>query len=73
MMRRGRQNFYYENNIGWVARPKHNPKPPEGDGDPFFRRAKFKKASNMNYAIWVSNCIEDRLAMSERTESWDQS
>jgi len=47
---RARQDFYDEHNIGWVARPKHNPKPKEGE-EVFLRRGKFKKASNMNYAM----------------------
>jgi len=40
---RARIDFYEENNIGWVARPKHNPNPGEGEGAPFLRRGKFKK------------------------------
>ncbi len=37
-----RRDFYDEHNIGWVARPKHNPNP--GDGEKaFLRRGKFKK------------------------------
>jgi hypothetical protein len=58
---RARQDFYDEHNIGWVARPKHNPKPKEGE-EPFLRRGKFKKASNMNYGLWISNRIEAKLA-----------
>jgi hypothetical protein len=46
--------FYINNNIGWVSRPKHNH---EG----FVRRGKFKKASNMNFALNVSNRVEDEL------------
>lgn len=46
--------FYKNNNIGWVSRPKHNH---EG----FVRRGKFKKASNMNFALNVSNRVEDQL------------
>ena len=38
--------FYANHNIGWVARPKHDPKP-----DGFKRAGRFKKASNMNYGI----------------------
>ncbi|KAK4556617.1 hypothetical protein LTR86_006188 [Recurvomyces mirabilis] len=68
---RERQDFYDENNIGWVARPKHNPKPFEGE-EVFLRRGKFKKASNMNYAMWVSNRIEDRLNNIQRHDTWSQ-
>lgn len=65
-----RQDFYDENNIGWVARPKHNPKPEEGL--PFLRRGKFKKASNMNYSLWVSNRVEEKLSQIPRHEGWSQ-
>lgn len=64
-----RQEFYEEHNIGWVSRPKHNPNPQDGS-EPFVRRGKFKKASNMNYALWVSARVEDRLANIHRPESW---
>lgn len=52
--REERISFYRDNNIGWVARPKHND---EG----FIRAGKFKKASNMNYALNISNRVEDLL------------
>jgi len=68
---RARQDFYDEHNIGWVARPKHNPKPTDG-AEPFLRRGKFKKASNMNYAMWVSVRVEDRLSNVHRHEGWTQ-
>ncbi|KAF2820258.1 hypothetical protein CC86DRAFT_459765 [Ophiobolus disseminans] len=48
------REFYINNNIGWVSRPKHNH---EG----FVRRGKFKKASNMNFALNISNRVEDEL------------
>ncbi|KAH7026412.1 glycosyl transferase family group 2-domain-containing protein [Microdochium trichocladiopsis] len=65
-----RREFYEENNIGWVARPEHDP---EGKkGATFLRRGKFKKASNMNYAMMVSNRVEDILKSHERHEHWDQ-
>lgn len=48
------KEFYINNNIGWVSRPKHNH---EG----FVRRGKFKKASNMNFALNISNRVEDEL------------
>ncbi|OCT47489.1 Glycosyl transferase family 2 [Cladophialophora carrionii] len=57
-----RRDYYDEHNIGWVARPKHNPKP-NGEGEQAFVRAgKFKKASNMNYALNVSARVEDKLS-----------
>lgn len=68
---RARQDFYDEHNIGWVSRPKHNPKPAEGE-DAFLRRGKFKKASNMNYALWISNRVEDKLNTLQRHGYWTQ-
>ncbi|TVY75954.1 hypothetical protein LSUE1_G009438 [Lachnellula suecica] len=66
-----RQEFYEEHSIGWVARPAHKPKP--ADGEPaFVRKGKFKKASNMNYALMVSNKIEDRLMLIDRPREWTQ-
>ncbi|KAG9691954.1 hypothetical protein KCU95_g7525, partial [Aureobasidium melanogenum] len=58
---RARQDFYEEHSIGWVARPRHDPKGEHGP-KPFIRRGKFKKASNMNYALSVSNRIEEKMA-----------
>ncbi|KID95242.1 hypothetical protein MAJ_08816, partial [Metarhizium majus ARSEF 297] len=49
---RCRKDFYTDNRIGWVARPKHN-----GD-EGFVRKGKFKKASNMNFALNVSQKVE---------------
>ncbi|RMY74176.1 hypothetical protein D0862_14158 [Hortaea werneckii] len=68
---RARQDFYDEHNIGWVARPKHNPKPQDGS-EVFLRRGKFKKASNMNYAMWVSVRVEEKLKDIQRHEQWTQ-
>jgi hypothetical protein len=50
-----RREFYHDNHIGWVARPKHNGE--EG----FIRAGKFKKASNMNYALNISQKVEEYL------------
>jgi hypothetical protein len=66
-----RRDFYEEHNIGWVARPGHNPKP-EGNEKAFLRRGKFKKASNMNYALMVSNKVEDKLTTVQRSATWTQ-
>ncbi|KID59983.1 hypothetical protein MAN_10233, partial [Metarhizium hybridum] len=49
---RCRKDFYTDNRIGWVARPKHN-----GD-EGFVRKGKFKKASNMNFALNISQKVE---------------
>lgn len=64
-----RREYYEEHNIGWVARPKHNPKPKEGEPQ-FIRAGKFKKASNMNYALNVSARLEDKLTVHPRGEHW---
>jgi Glycosyl transferase family group 2 len=77
---RERREYYEEHNIGWVARPKHKPKPADGE-KAFIRAGKFKKASNMNYALYVSSRVEDRLAalprerhltQQEERESYDK-
>jgi hypothetical protein len=39
---------------GWVARPKHGE-------DGFMRKGKFKKASNMNFALNTSCKVEEKL------------
>ncbi|TLD36321.1 NCP1 protein [Venturia nashicola] len=52
--REERINFYHDNNIGWVARPKHN-------DNGYLRRGKFKKASNMNFALNISQKVESLL------------
>ena len=64
-----RREYYEEHNIGWVARPKHNPKPKEGEPQ-FIRAGKFKKASNMNYALNVSARVEDKLSTHPRGQHW---
>ncbi|KAK5192574.1 hypothetical protein LTR99_009673 [Exophiala xenobiotica] len=64
-----RREYYDEHNIGWVSRPKHKPKPVEGE-KAFIRAGKFKKASNMNYGLNVSARVEDRLALIDRNEAW---
>ena len=87
-----RRQFYSDNEIGWVARPKHispdtkgklrpfrkggflglkGPKTELPDGvQPFIRAGKFKKASNMNFALAFSVKVEDKLASITRNEKW---
>ncbi|KAF5369511.1 hypothetical protein D9758_002777 [Tetrapyrgos nigripes] len=48
--------YYAEQNIGWVARPPHSDQP-----DGFQRAGRFKKASNMNYALSLSLKAEAHL------------
>ncbi|KAJ7723831.1 glycosyl transferase family group 2-domain-containing protein [Mycena maculata] len=56
--RQERMAFYANHNIGWTARPGHNK-------DGFFRKGKFKKASNMNYGLALSLKLEKHLAALE--------
>ena len=66
-----RREYYEEHSVGWVSRPKHNTKPADGE-EPFVRAGKFKKASNMNYAMYVSARVEDKLGALRRREGWTQ-
>ncbi|RMX71440.1 hypothetical protein D0869_15632 [Hortaea werneckii] len=63
--RQARIDFYADHSIGWTARPKHN-------SDGFIRRGKFKKASNMNYGLNLSNCVEEKLLQVNRHDGWTQ-
>jgi cellulose synthase/poly-beta-1,6-N-acetylglucosamine synthase-like glycosyltransferase len=38
----------------------------------FLRTGKFKEASNMNYALMISNKVGERLLLVERTQDWTQ-
>ncbi|KAK9366565.1 glycosyl transferase family group 2-domain-containing protein [Lipomyces kononenkoae] len=58
-----RREYYAEHLIGYVARPPH------GKGS-FQRRGRFKKASNMNYSLDISNRVEEKLQAVERHENW---
>lgn len=69
---RKRMYFYEENNLGFVARPPHAPKGDANGENVFVRAGKFKKASNMNYCLNVSNRVEDKMAKVERTRRWNQ-
>lgn len=63
--RQARIEFYADHSIGWTARPKH------GENG-FVRKGKFKKASNMNYGLMLSNNVEEKLNMVQRGEDWTQ-
>jgi len=54
--RDARVAFYAAHDIGWVARPKHTSEP-----GGFKRAGRFKKASNMNYALKLSLRMEELL------------
>jgi hypothetical protein len=63
--RQARIEFYADHNIGWTARPDHN-------ADGFIRKGKFKKASNMNYGLAISNAVEEALQKIDRPADWTQ-
>ncbi|KAF8269451.1 glycosyl transferase family group 2-domain-containing protein [Lactarius quietus] len=67
--RAARLAFYEANGIGWVARPPHGEPSASGDGTTYARAGRFKKASNMNYALALSRKAErhlkDMIAMGE--------
>ncbi|KAF2708210.1 hypothetical protein K504DRAFT_434457 [Pleomassaria siparia CBS 279.74] len=63
--RQARIDFYADHCIGWTARPKHG-------SEGFVRKGKFKKASNMNFGLMLSNNIETKLAEINRDEKWSQ-
>ncbi|WYZ40512.1 hypothetical protein EsH8_IV_000853 [Colletotrichum jinshuiense] len=67
-----RREFYEEHSMGWVARPGHNPKPADPTEQPFLRKGRFKKASNMNYALMTSNRVEEKLKQLNRGSKWNQ-
>lgn len=54
--RNARITYYTNHGIGWVARPPHSNEP-----DGFKRAGRFKKASNMNYALQLSLRLEKNL------------
>ncbi|OZJ06118.1 hypothetical protein BZG36_01051 [Bifiguratus adelaidae] len=57
-----RQQYYTNHSIGWVARPPHG-------HQGFVRAGRFKKASNMNFALNISTKVEDALE-AIRDPSW---
>ncbi|KAM0255811.1 hypothetical protein ACHAQJ_005398 [Trichoderma viride] len=63
--RLARIEFYADNSIGWVARPK------DGENG-FVRKGKFKKASNMNFALMISCKVEEKLQAIDRPLEWSQ-
>ena len=64
--RQDRIDFYADHSIGWVARPR------QGENG-FLRRGKFKKASNMNFALMISCKVEEKLELIDRPSTWSQS
>ena len=59
-----RRAYYADHGIGWIARPPHSSKP-----DGFKRAGRFKKASNMNYALKISLKLEEHLARFQSDEN----
>lgn len=62
--RKARIDFYTDHGIGWVARPAQS--------EHFLRKGKFKKASNMNFAMAISCALEDKLKAINRPNEWSQ-
>lgn len=52
-----RKAYYANHGIGWISRPGHS-----SALDGFKRAGRFKKASNMNYALKISLKLEEHLA-----------
>ena len=59
--RSARIAFYEANGIGWVARPPDGEPSASSDGKTYVRAGRFKKASNMNYALALSRKAERYL------------
>ncbi|KAA1477055.1 hypothetical protein DENSPDRAFT_867478 [Dentipellis sp. KUC8613] len=67
--RAARLAFYETHNIGFVARPAHGePAAAGGDAATFVRAGRFKKASNMNYALALSRAAERHLLALQEQE-----
>lgn len=62
--RRVRTAYYHQNEIGWVARPGHGV-------NGFVRAGRFKKASNMNFAMGISLKVEEKLELVNRSGDWN--
>lgn len=59
--RAARLAFYEAHGIGWVARPPEGEPSANSDGTKYARAGRFKKASNMNYALALSRKAERHL------------
>lgn len=62
-MAKGRMKYYHDQGIGWVARPPHK-------HQGYIRAGRFKKASNMNFALNFSYRLEIKLRAIPRDEKW---
>ncbi|ORY82428.1 glycosyl transferase family group 2-domain-containing protein [Protomyces lactucae-debilis] len=60
-----RKMYYAMNDIGWVARPGHGK-------NGFIRAGRFKKASNMNFAMDISQKLHEKLCDVERSSDWTE-
>jgi cellulose synthase/poly-beta-1,6-N-acetylglucosamine synthase-like glycosyltransferase len=58
-----RRQYYADHGLAWVARPPHDNKP-----DGYKRAGRFKKASNMNYALELSLLLEKHLTRLQADE-----
>jgi len=59
-LQEARRDFYDRQGIAWVARPPHSAD--------FERKGRFKKASNMNFAMELSLRVEELMAETEGTD-----
>ncbi|WPG98784.1 Hypothetical protein R9X50_00158000 [Acrodontium crateriforme] len=60
--REERKKFYEINRFGFVARPKHNvPNDYYDSGTTYLRKGIFKKASNMNNCLHMSQLVEQKI------------
>ena len=64
---KGKPKSFWKGGCIGLRGPK--PETPEGTV-PFIRAGKFKKASNMNFAMAFSVNVEDKLALLDRDEKW---
>jgi cellulose synthase/poly-beta-1,6-N-acetylglucosamine synthase-like glycosyltransferase len=51
-----RRKYYADHGIGWISRPGHS-----SEAEGYKRAGRFKKASNMNYALKISLKLEEHL------------
>ncbi|PNS18232.1 hypothetical protein CAC42_7601 [Sphaceloma murrayae] len=68
-LQEARKVYYELHNVAWVARPKQCTTP---GPDFFLRKGKFKKASNLNYALHFSGRVEDEFLIQMERRAKEQ-
>ncbi|TKX19350.1 hypothetical protein C1H76_8536 [Elsinoe australis] len=68
-LQEARKVYYELHNVAWVARPKQCTTP---GPDFFLRKGKFKKASNLNYALDFSGRVEDEFLVQMEQRAKEQ-